>query len=134
MSLNQVTLIGHLGQDPEIRYTPSGTSVTSFRMATNERWTDRNGEKQERTEWHRIVCWGKTGEIAEKYVKKGDQVCIIGRISMRKWTDSGGIERYMTEIKADRLVLLGGGGKKTKEEGWSGREEPTSVPDDDIPF
>ena len=106
-SVNKVILIGNLGRDPEIRYTPGGSPVANFTMATTERWTDPNGEKKEKTEWHRIVVWGKQAEIAAEYLRKGRQVYIEGSLQTREWTDRDGNKRYTTEVKAQRLQLLG---------------------------
>jgi single-strand DNA-binding protein len=111
-SMNRVTLIGHLGKDPESRSTQAGTSIVSFSIATSESWTDRaSGERKERTEWHRIVCFNeKLGEIAEKYTKKGSYVLLEGSLQSRKWTDQSGVEKYVTEIVLNqynsKLLLL----------------------------
>src|ERR671929_1572056 len=107
-SVNKVILIGNLGADPETRYLPSGDAVTNIRIATTENWKDKSGERQEHTEWHRVAFFGKTGEIAGEYLKKGSPVYIEGRIRTRKWQDKEGQERYSTEIVADRMQLLGG--------------------------
>ena len=109
-SVNKVILIGNLGADPETRYLPSGDAVTNIRIATTDTWKDKNGEKQEHTEWHRIAFFGKTAEIAGEYLKKGSPVYVEGRIRTRKWQDKEGQERYSTEIVADRMQLLGGRG------------------------
>ncbi|MGH8631463.1 MAG: single-stranded DNA-binding protein [Burkholderiales bacterium] len=106
-SVNKVILIGNLGRDPEVRYMPSGDAVTNISIATTETWKDKNGEKQEQTEWHRVALFGKTAEIAGEYLKKGSQVYIEGRLQTRKWTDKEGHERYTTEIRADRMQMLG---------------------------
>lgn len=105
--MNRATIIGNLGGDPELRHTNSGTPVCSFSVATNERWTDAKGERQERTEWHRVVVWGKQGENAAKYLSKGRQVCVEGRIQTRSWEDKNGTTRYTTEIVSQRLEFLG---------------------------
>ncbi|HYC46249.1 MAG TPA: single-stranded DNA-binding protein [Burkholderiales bacterium] len=107
-SVNKVILIGNLGADPETRYLPSGDAVTNIRIATTDTWKDKNGEKQEHTEWHRVAFFGKTAEIAGEYLKKGSPVYVEGRIRTRKWQDKEGQERYSTEIVADRMQLLGG--------------------------
>lgn len=112
-SVNKVILLGNLGADPELRYTPSGVPVATFNMATNERWKDKDGNDQQRTEWHRIVAWRRSAEIASEYLSKGRQVYIEGRLQTRNWEGQDGIKRYTTEIIADRLVLVGsrsGGG------------------------
>ena len=106
-SVNKVILIGNLGRDPEVRYMPSGDAVANISIATTETWKDKNGEKQEQTEWHRVALFGKTAEIAGEYLKKGSQVYIEGRLQTRKWTDKEGQERYTTEIRADRMQMLG---------------------------
>ncbi|MDA8094384.1 MAG: single-stranded DNA-binding protein [Betaproteobacteria bacterium] len=109
-SVNKVILIGNLGADPEVRYMPSGDAVTSARLATTDTWKDKNGEKQERTEWHRVSFFGKLAEIAGEYLKKGSAVYVEGRLQTRKWQDKDGQERYTTEIVADRMQMLGGRG------------------------
>ena len=107
--VNKVILIGNLGQDPELRYTPSGQAVCDINMATNESWTGKDGQKQERTEWHRIVMWGKPAEICKQYLSKGSRLYIEGRLQTRKWTDKEGRDRYSTEIVASDFMFLGGG-------------------------
>src|SRR6476620_10828790 len=117
MSVNKVLLIGRLGNNPEIRFTPSGAAVANFNVATNEAWNDKNGQKQERTEWHRVVVWGKRAEVCSKYLSKGRQVYVEGRIQTRTYDDKEGNKRYITEIIAQDVQFLGGGGK----EGGQGR-------------
>jgi single-strand DNA-binding protein len=107
-SVNKVILVGNLGRDPEMRYMPSGDAVASFSIATTENWKDKNGQKQEQTEWHRISMFGKQAEIAGQYLKKGSSVYIEGRLQTRKWTDKEGQERQTTEIRAERMQMLGG--------------------------
>src|SRR5438093_13525680 len=107
-SVNKVILVGNLGRDPETRYTTSGDAVTNIRVATTDTWKDKNGEKQERTEWHTVVFFGRQAEIAGEYLKKGRQVYVEGRLQTRKWTDKDGVEKYSTEIVADRMQLIGG--------------------------
>jgi single-strand DNA-binding protein len=110
-SLNRVTLIGNLGKDPEIKYTPSGTPVAKLTLATNERFKDKAGEWQDRTEWHNVVLWQRLAEIAGEYLKKGGKVYIEGRLQTRSWDDkTSGQKKYMTEVVASDLILLGGGG------------------------
>jgi single-strand DNA-binding protein len=138
-SVNKVILIGHLGADPEVKYTPSGVAVATFRVATTERWKDKNsGETQDRTEWHRIVAWRRLGEIVGEYLHKGRQVYIEGRLQTRSWQDQDGNKRWTTEIVAQNLQMLGPGGSKgdgTSEKDYSPPiEEPINVPEDDIPF
>ena len=106
-ALNKVMLIGNLGRDPEIRYMPSGDAMANLNIATTDTWKDKAGEKQERTEWHRIVMFGKLAEISGEYLKKGSQIYIEGRLQTRKWTDKSNVERYTTEIVADRMQMLG---------------------------
>lgn len=108
--LNKVMLIGNLGRDPELRKTPSGTSVASFTLATTERWTDKSGERQPHTEWHNIVAWGKLGELAHQYLKKGRSAYVEGRITTRSWDDKDGNKRYKTEIVANTIQFLGSPG------------------------
>lgn len=121
-SVNKVFLIGNLGRDPEVRYLPSGDAVANISIATTETWKDKNGEKQEQTEWHRVAMFSKLAEIAGEYLKKGSQVYIEGRLQTRKWTDKEGQERSTTEIRADVMRMLGG---------RSGGAERNSAPDDD---
>ena len=104
--VNKVILIGNLGGDPETRYTSSGTAVSTFQLATNERWTNKDGEKEQRTEWHRIVAWGKLGEICGEYLRKGRLVYVEGTIRSRKYTDEEGISRRVTEIQAQSIRML----------------------------
>ncbi len=109
-SLNKVQLIGNLGRDAEMRYTPGGAAVATMNLATTETWNDKAGAKQEKTEWHRIIVWGKTAESLAEYLVKGKQIYVEGRIQTRQW-EKDGQKRYTTEIRADRVVLLGGGVK-----------------------
>jgi len=109
-SVNKAILIGNLGKDAELRYTSGGTPVASCRIATTERYNDREGNKKEDTQWHDIVIWGKTAEAIHTYLVKGKQIFVEGRLQTRKWTDKDGKDRYNTEVRADRVVLLGGGG------------------------
>lgn len=109
-SVNKVILVGNLGRDPETRYLPSGDAVTNVAIATTEQWKDKSGEKQESTEWHRVAFFGRLAEIAGEYLKKGSQVYVEGRLQTRKWTDKDGQERYTTEIRADRMQMLGSRG------------------------
>ncbi|MEO8741067.1 MAG: single-stranded DNA-binding protein [Casimicrobiaceae bacterium] len=106
-SVNKVILVGNLGRDPETRYTTGGEAVTNIRMATTDTWKDKAGEKQERTEWHSIVFFGRQAEIAGEYLKKGRQIYVEGRLQTRKWQDKEGQDRYTTEIVADRMQMLG---------------------------
>lgn len=117
--VNKVILIGNLGVDPEVRFTPGGQAVANFRIATNESWTDKNGQKQERTEWHRIVVWGKLAELCGEYLKKGRQAYVEGRLQTREWTDKEGKKNYTTEIVANTVQFLGGGPGRSAEGGGS---------------
>src|ERR1700739_4689315 len=111
-SLNRVQLIGNLGKDPEIKYTPQGTPVAKLTIATNERFKDKAGEWQDRTEWHNVVLWQRLAEIAGEYLKKGGKVYIVGRLQTRSWDDkTSGQKKYMTEVVASDLILLGGRGE-----------------------
>lgn len=124
-SVNKVILIGNLGRDPEIRYMPSGDAMVNINIATTDNWKDKNGEKQEKTEWHRIVMFGKVAEIAGEYLKKGSQAYFEGRLQTRKWTDKEGQERYTTEVVADRMQMLGsrsGGTSRAMD------DQPNSAP------
>lgn len=106
--VNKVILVGNLGADPEVRFTPGGQAVANFRIATSDSWTDKSGQKQERTEWHRIVVWGKLAELCGEYLKKGRQCFIEGRLQTREWTDKEGKKNYTTEVVANSVVFLGG--------------------------
>src|ERR1700742_1318767 len=108
MSVNKVILVGRLGQNPEVRYTPSGAAVANFSIATNESWTDKSGQKQERTEWHRVVVWGKLAELCSQYLSKGRQAYIEGRLQTRQWQDKDGQTKYTTEGQAQTVQFLGG--------------------------
>ena len=136
--VNKVILLGNLGRDPEVRYTPSGAAVANFTIATSEEWRDKDsGEKQERTEWHRVVAWRRLGEICGEYLHKGSQVYIEGRLQTKSWEDREGNKRYTTEIVAQNMQMLGSPRKEGKTKSVEERypdEEPISIPDDDIPF
>ncbi len=145
-SVNKVILVGNLGRDSELRYTAGGAAVATLNLATTEAWNDKQGQKQEKTEWHRIVLWGKQAESLQEYLVKGKQIYVEGRLQTRQWDDKDGSKRYTTEIKADRLTLLGGGERSAG--GASGQGSATStaiggpafespmepITDDDIPF
>jgi single-strand DNA-binding protein len=111
--VNKVILIGRLGQDPEVRYTSSGGAVANFSLATSESWNDKQGQKQERTEWHRVVVWGKIAELCGQYLSKGRQAYIEGRLQTRDWLDKEGHKRYTTEIVAQTVQFLGSPGEKS---------------------
>ena len=153
-SVNKVILVGNLGRDAELRYTPGGAAVATLNMATTEVWNDKAGQRQEKTEWHRVVLWGKSAESLSEYLTKGKQIYVEGRLQTRQWDDKDGNKRYTTEIRGDRIVLLGGGGGGRSQAraagaagaaaggaGGAGGEhmEPMGEPvnelsDDDIPF
>jgi|TARA_B110000438_G_scaffold59509_1_gene59669 single-strand DNA-binding protein len=135
-SLNKVILIGNLGQDPEARFTPQGTAVTNLSVATNEAWKDQGGELQERTEWHRIVLYGRMAETASEYMKKGQMVYVEGRLHTREWEDQNQVKRRTTEIRCDNFTMLG---KRSDSPGSSQEkstetQKPDSSEDDDLPF
>jgi single-strand DNA-binding protein len=138
-SVNKVILIGNLGRDPELRYTQSGQAVANFTLATSERFANKSGEQQERTEWHRIVAWGKTGELCAQYLSKGRSVYIEGRLQTREWEDKEGQKRSTTEIVAQNVTFLGGPRGAQGGAGGGGGEpqrgEPSAPPaSDEIPF
>ncbi len=152
-SVNKVILVGNLGRDAELRYTPGGAPVATLNLATTEVWNDKtSGQKQEKTAWHRIVLWGKSAESLSEYLTKGKQIFVEGRLQTRKWQDKDGNDKYTTEIRADRITLLGGGGgggagmgggnrpQRSASAGGGGADhEPMGEPiseltDDDIPF
>jgi len=146
-SVNKVILVGNLGRDPEVRYMPDGGAITNISVATTDTWKDKAGEKQEKTEWHRVAFFGKLAEIAGEYLKKGSQVYLEGRLQTRKWQDKDGQDKYTTEIVADRMQMLGarsgGGAGGDMPSGGSGGGAPQKNPGaggkfddfpDDIPF
>src|SRR5881409_765475 len=155
-SVNKVILVGNLGKDPEVRYTPGGQAVANFTIATNENWTDKQGQKQERTEWHKIVVWGKAAELCGEYLSKGRQVYIEGRLQSREWTNKEGAKQNTTEIVANQVLFLSGGergaGRSARGSGAAPEEfgppppgfeegpsspaggKPAGAPEDDIPF
>jgi len=140
-SLNKVMLIGHLGRDPEIRFMPSGKAVANFSMATTESWSDKDGNKEERTEWHRIVVFGKLAEICNQYLSKGRQVYIEGRLQTREWEDKEGNKRTTTEVVVSDMIMLGGrtdseGNTRKKAAGKDAEAPPPNDygKDDEIPF
>ncbi len=148
MSVNKVILVGHLGKNPEVRYTPSGAAVANFSIATNESWTDKSGQKQERTEWHRIVVWGKLAELCNQYLSKGRQAYIEGRLQTRQWQDKDCQTKYTTEVQAQTVQFLGGGASASASAqhpagasmtdangfGAPAPQQETSFTEDDIPF
>lgn len=143
--VNKAILVGNLGRDPELRYTQNGQAVVNFTLATSENWTDKSGEKVERTEWHRVVVWGKLGELCAQYLSKGRTVYVEGRIQTREWEDKDGNKRHTTEINAQTVQFLGGprgeGGTGPSSPGASasggsqaGADSDVPSPGDDIPF
>ena len=133
MSVNKCILVGNLGADPELRYTTSGKPVGDLRIATSRRFTNGAGEKQEDTQWHRVVVWGKQAESCQKYLSKGRQVYVEGRLQTRQWTDKDGNKRYTTEVVAERVQFLGtGNNNKTKVEETSTSTEDTSQQQDEL--
>ena len=146
-SVNKAIIVGNLGKDPEVRYMPDGGAITNISVATTDTWKDKAGEKQEKTEWHRVAFFGKLAEIAGEYLKKGSQVYLEGRLQTRKWQDKDGQDKYTTEIVADRMQMLGarsgggaggdmpsggsGGGAPQKPSGAGGKFDDFP---DDIPF
>ncbi len=147
-SVNKVILVGNLGRDAELRYTPGGAAVATLNMATTEVFKDREGQKKEDTQWHRVILWGKTAETLQDYLTKGKQIYVEGKLQTRKWKDKDGNDKYTTEIRGDRVVLLGGGSRGDGG-GSRGGSAPTEefahaeagggggsveLTDDDIPF
>jgi single-strand DNA-binding protein len=124
-SVNKVILIGNLGKDPELRYTPGGQPTASFSLATTEQWTDKNGQKQKKTEWHNIVTWGKLAELVNQYLKKGRSAYVEGRINTRSWDDRDGNKKYRTEITANQIQFLGG----SPGPGPAGNDKAPDAPD-----
>ena len=152
-SVNKVILVGNLGRDAELHYTPGGAAVSTINMATTEVWNDKAGQRQEKTEWHRVVLWGKSAESLAEYLTKGKQIYVEGRLQTRQWDDKDGNKRYTTEIRGDRIVLLGGGGGGGRAAGGGGMARSSGgedlsgshgagpgpdvsepLTDDDIPF
>lgn len=143
-SVNKVLLLGRLGKDPDLKYTPSGVAVATFSVATNLVWKDQEGNQKDQTDWHRVVAWRKTAEIASNYLKKGNQVHIEGRLQTRSWNDKNNVTHYMTEVIADNLVLIGGKMDRAGEpadipppadEFVPGEPEGAPAPsEDDLPF
>src|SRR5882724_12246274 len=136
MSFNKITLVGNLGRDPELRYTPQGTPVCSFSMATNERRKDKSGEMQDQTTWFRVTLWGRQAETASQYLTRGRSVYIEGRLRVEEWTDRDGKPRHTLEVHATDMQFIGGGRSDSSEqkEAASGSPEPSDLSDDDIPF
>ena len=130
-SANKVVLVGHLGGDPETRFTPSGAAVANFNLATNESWRDSNGELQDKTEWHRCVMFGKSAEMSGELLKKGQLVYLEGKLQTRNWEDKDGVKRYTTEVVCDLFTMLG-----RKMDNGGGQAKPVAAGDDedDLPF
>jgi len=124
--VNKVILVGHLGANPEVRYTAGGQAVANLRLATTERWVNKNGERTEQTEWHRVVAWGKLAEICSQYLTKGKQIYVEGKIRTRQWQDQQGQKRYSTEVVANNMVMLG-----RATDAPMNADEPVTVPADD---
>lgn len=136
MSANKVILVGRAGKDAELKYTPSGVAVANFSLATSERFKGKDGQQQEKTEWHNIVLWRGLAEVAGKYVTKGKEMYLEGKIETRSYDDRDGNKRYVTEIVADKMQLLGGRGEQQEKAPSSGGGyvEPPFNPDDDVPW
>ena len=130
-SLNRVMLVGHLGKDPDIKYTPKGTAFANFSMATNESRKNDKGDWNDHTEWHRVVLWGKTAEFAEQYIKKGSMLLVEGRLQTRNWEDKDKAKHYVTEVVGERITMLGSGARKEDEASVSGDE---SEEEEALPF
>jgi single-strand DNA-binding protein len=134
-SVNKVIILGNLGRDPELRHTASSKAVATLRVATNEVWNDASGERQERTEWHTVVVWGRQAENCAQYLTKGRSVYVEGRLQTRKWQDKEGHDRYSTEIVADRVQFVGGSGAGASAgPEMAGEISPPSAAEDDVPF
>jgi single-strand DNA-binding protein len=151
-SLNRVQIIGNLGTDPELRSTPSGARVANLSVATSRRWNDRQGQPQEKTEWHRVIFWDKLAEVCEKYLKRGDRVYVEGSIEYRQYEDKDGQTRYITEIRGREMIMLGGRGENAQVDSSSRSAGPSRggpspakdsfeefssdslTPEDDLPF
>ncbi|MDD5385312.1 MAG: single-stranded DNA-binding protein [Gallionella sp.] len=125
MSVNRVTLVGRLGQDPDQRFLPNGDAVANVSLATSEKWTGKDGEKQEATEWHNLVFYKRLAEVAGEYLRKGSQIYVEGKLKTRKWVDKDEVTRYTTEIIVDDLQMLGGG-KAEPEEGAPAKSKPAA--------
>jgi single-strand DNA-binding protein len=135
LGVNKVILVGNLGADPEVRYSGTGTAVTNFRVATSENWTNKEGGKETRTDWHRVVAFGKLAEICAEYLSKGKQVYVEGKLRTRSWDDKEGNKRWITEVVASNMVMLGQSAEQSKAMGSEpGEGPPEPAHDDDIPF
>lgn len=136
--MNKAMLIGNLGCEPEIKYTDKGTAICNFTLATNEVWKTRDGQKNERVEWHRIAMFGKLAEVAGKYLHKGSKVYIEGKIQTRSWTDDKNARKYSTDIVVHEMIFLGGGGKQDDGDGFVADDNSNNIPpapdDEDVPF
>lgn len=127
-SVNRAVLLGHVGRDPEVRYLQSGEPVANFSLATTEKWTDKRGEKQEKTEWHRCVAFAKTAQVVRDYVQRGKQLYVEGSIQYKEYTDKEGNKKHSTEIKVHQLVLLGGGKGEKRQEREPGADDGDREP------
>ena len=125
-SVNKVILVGNLGRDAELRYTPGGAAVSTLNLATTEVFKDREGQKKEDTQWHRVILWGKTAESLQDYLTKGKQIYVEGKLQTRKWKDKDGNDKYTTEVRGDRVVLLSGGGGGARGEAGGAERSGTS--------
>lgn len=139
MALNKVMIIGNLGNDPDVKYTPSGAAVANFSVATNESWTNKDGQKQEKVEWHRVTVWGKLAEVCKEYLHKGKQVYVEGKLQTRQWDDKEGVKRYTTEIVASQVQFLGSAGQGANRaphpaDAGAAPGGSASFTEDDIPF
>ena len=145
--VNKVILVGNLGADPIMRYTPNGTAVVNFSIATTEKFTNKSGERESRTEWHRVVAWSKLAEICNQYLKKGKQIYVEGRLQTRSWDDQSGNKRYTTEVVVNNMVMLGRAGETadvppqdippdnySQETATESTSKAASGDDDDLPF
>ena len=140
-TVNKVILVGNLGSDPEVKHTPSGVQVANFSLATSESWTDTDGERQERAEWHRLVLWRKLAEIAGQYLKKGNKIYVEGKLQTRSWDDQNGQKRYTTEVVVNSMEMLSSQAED-RSEGFAQEQEPVAAvldttpgnDDDDLPF
>ena len=131
-SVNKVIIVGNLGQDPEARFTPQGTAVTNLSVATNESWKNQSGELQDRTEWHRVVMYGKMAETASEYMKKGQMVYVEGKLQTNEWEDQNQVKRKTTEIRCDNFTMLGR--RSDSPQGSTVQNNKTEDQDDDLPF
>ncbi len=133
-SVNKVILVGHLGRDPEVRYTPNGDPVAEVSLATTESIRTKDNKREDRTEWHNLTLWRTQAEFAKEWMKKGQLVYVEGRLQTRQWEDKDGQKHYKTDIVVDTVTLLGGGGARREKEGTEGEAPQNKLPDEEIPF